>query len=194
MHWRPYPFDLAHFPTGPAPVAASHYFAGGNQLRDLATLRAAVTALDPLRRPVELLTRHPGPADLPARLLARGTAHLAEFYERLATSRAVLLPITHDPTRAAGLTVAAMALAAGRPVIASATAGTLDHLRHGVDSLLVPPRNPRALARALDRIDQDDALVERLARGAQTAANRLSTRTWAAEILDGPPESTAYPW
>jgi glycosyltransferase involved in cell wall biosynthesis len=54
------------------------------------------------------------------------------------------------------------ALAAGRPVIATAAGGVLDILEHEVTGLLVPPGDAPALARALERLAQEPALRERL--------------------------------
>jgi glycosyltransferase involved in cell wall biosynthesis len=54
------------------------------------------------------------------------------------------------------------ALAAGRPVIATAAGGVLDILEHEVTGLLVPPGDAPALARAIERLARDPGLRERL--------------------------------
>jgi glycosyltransferase involved in cell wall biosynthesis len=57
------------------------------------------------------------------------------------------------------------AMACGLPVIACAGSGAAEAVRHGETGLLVPPRNPTALALALRRLLGDAAQRERL--GAQ---------------------------
>jgi glycosyltransferase involved in cell wall biosynthesis len=47
------------------------------------------------------------------------------------------------------------ALAAGRPVVASATGGIMEWLDDGVSGLMVPPGDARALARALEELLED---------------------------------------
>jgi len=59
------------------------------------------------------------------------------------------------------------AMAAGVPVVATAVGGTLETIEEGVCGLLVPPRDPEAMGKAILRILQDRALAERLARAGQ---------------------------
>jgi phosphatidyl-myo-inositol alpha-mannosyltransferase len=65
------------------------------------------------------------------------------------------------------------AMAAGLPVVASSIGGYRDVVRDGVDGLLVPPKDPIALGRAVARILDDGALAERL-----RAAGRARARTF----------------
>lgn len=68
------------------------------------------------------------------------------------------------PSRQEGLGVAALeAMAAGRAVVASRVGGLAEAVEHERSGLLVPPGDPRALARALARLLDDPALRERLA-------------------------------
>jgi glycosyltransferase involved in cell wall biosynthesis len=55
------------------------------------------------------------------------------------------------------------AMAAGRPVVATPVGGTPEVVSDGETGLLVPPRDPQALAAALRRVLEDRGLAERLA-------------------------------
>ena len=96
----------------------------------------------------------------------------------------MVLPLSRDPTCAAGITVAAMALAAGRAVVASATPAMRDHLDDGVNALLVEPEDPHALAQAIERLERDHELRAKLEQGAREAA-RMSTAETFVDVLLG---------
>ena len=67
------------------------------------------------------------------------------------------------------------ALACGTPVVTADTPGARELLTDGVDSLLVPPGDPAALAAAVRRLAGDGALAERLGTaGAQVYRERVS--------------------
>jgi hypothetical protein len=180
VRWRPYPLHLRHFrATAPGPAS----LCGGRHLRDTATLMEAARLLGPTAPPIEVIT-DPDPAlRALGPLRPRPPCQLPEFVAAVTGARFLILPMLDDPHHAAGITVLSMAQAAGRPIIASATPAMRDHLRDGVDSLLVPPGDPVALADAIRRLDRDPVLVERLAAGARRAAARASVEVWADELL-----------
>lgn len=184
VRWRAYPFDTAAFRPGPPPVSATWAFAGGNQRRDWTTLLAAGARLG-AARPVRLLTRDVPEGTTSGPITAEGSIPLAEFYAALASARYVVVPVVPHPDQGAGITLAAMAHAAGRPVIATAAPGLAEQVIDGTDGLLVPAGDPAALAAAMTRLDQDDALCASLGKGALAAARRLSTDTWAEELRYG---------
>ncbi len=87
------------------------------------------------------------------------------------------------PSRREGLGVAALeALAAGRPLVASAVGGLGEVVVEGRSGLLVPPGDVPALAGALRRALEDRALRERLATGgpARIGEGFLATQMVAA--------------
>jgi len=59
-----------------------------------------------------------------------------------------------------GVVVEAMAM--GKPVVGSAIGGTLEQIADGVTGLLVPPRDPGALADALARLLENSALRQQM--------------------------------
>ncbi len=79
----------------------------------------------------------------------------------------------------------AEAMAAGVPVIATRHGGIPDTVIHEETGLLVPERNPTAIAAAIRRLHQDPALARRLAEaGTNHARSRLSRESSAAAFAD----------
>ncbi len=72
------------------------------------------------------------------------------------------------------------AMAAGTPVVASALPGYQNVATDEVDSLLVEPGDPNALARALTRVFEDAALAARLRAAGERRADELSMSRLAA--------------
>ncbi|MBI5367083.1 MAG: glycosyltransferase family 4 protein [Planctomycetes bacterium] len=76
------------------------------------------------------------------------------------------------------------AMAAGRPVVATAVGGTPELIEDGRTGLLVPPKHPAALAAALARVLGDRALAARLAEaGRGRAAQAFRPAETAARIV-----------
>ena len=66
------------------------------------------------------------------------------------------------------------AFAHGRPVVATPLAGVRDLVEDGVNGLLVPPDDPRALRDALARLSHERGLAERLGRAGRETAERFA--------------------
>jgi glycogen(starch) synthase len=80
-------------------------------------------------------------------------------------------------------TVLLEAMWAGLPIVASRTGGIPDVIEDGVNGLLVPPGEPEALARAIDRVLADRALAYRLSEGAQQRAKDYDWEVLAGRVL-----------
>jgi hypothetical protein len=189
ISWRSYPLHLGPGPQ-PLPVLEAKSIAcGGNHLRDWATFDAAMQ-LSRGSLPIEAF----GETDLnptPTRARYHGEVPMEEFWSALAQSRFVIVPLYLDWRRAAGISVIAMAMALGRPIIASRIPAAEDHLVHGEDSLLVPPGNARALAEAMDLLEHDASLCERLAAGARKNREKLLPSGLARWLVHGTPPPSA---
>ena len=147
----------------------------------------AVARLDAARR-TALRVRVVGQAYMPTEPLVQraaqaGVSDCFEFDFRFVPDaeaqalfeRAALLVFPYRTIDASGVLM--IALAAGRPVIASRIGNFAELLEHERDALLVRPDDPAELAAALARFIDDAGLRERLANGAR--ALRASVPTWA---------------
>jgi glycosyltransferase involved in cell wall biosynthesis len=76
------------------------------------------------------------------------------------------------------------AAACGRPIVATDTGGCREIVRHGENGLLVPPRDPEALAEALGVLIRDPELRARMGkRGRQIAERDFSVEKVIKETL-----------
>jgi glycosyltransferase involved in cell wall biosynthesis len=75
-------------------------------------------------------------------------------------------------------TVISEAMSASLPIVTTKTRGIADHLREGVNALFVPPRDPSALAEAIERLLVDNALRE-----AMSKENRRKVKEFAPELV-----------
>lgn len=79
------------------------------------------------------------------------------------------------PSRGEAFGIALLeAMAAGVPAVATLAGGIPEFARDGENALLVPPEDPTALAEAIARAAQDEALRERLIAGGRLTASELS--------------------
>jgi len=76
------------------------------------------------------------------------------------------------------------AMTLGRPVVASAAGGPPEYITDGVDGLLVPPGDARALADAVQRLVDDPELARRLGTAARTKVAGLTTSRMTAAVLE----------
>ena len=90
--------------------------------------------------------------------------------ECMTQMRVFALPSNHEGLPNAVLEAAAV----GVPIVATAVDGIKDVFEPGCEALLVPPRDPDALASALERVLGDDNLALALSQGALAAAARLT--------------------
>lgn len=89
------------------------------------------------------------------------------------------------PSRSEGLPNAALeALAAGRPLVATAVRGLRELLTDEVDALLVPPDDPPALAAAIRRVVTEPGLGARLGRGGHRLAARYPVEAMVRGYLE----------
>lgn len=138
--------------------------AAGRSLRDYPTLLAAAPSIS---RPIRILC---GKNDLAGAVLPPNVTLLREasrdrYLDELARCAFAVVPLL-PAARATGQVVALEAMSLGKAVIATRVSGVLDILNDGVTGLLVPPRDPVALAEACGKLADDDNLRGRLSNAA----------------------------
>ena len=75
------------------------------------------------------------------------------------------------------------AMASGTPVISTTVGGQAEFLRDGENALTVPPADPEALAGAIRRLAEDDALRRRLAiEGRKTVERHFTLSRYVTEL------------
>jgi glycosyltransferase involved in cell wall biosynthesis len=120
---------------------------------------------------------------LTALVRARGLEHVVTLAGAVPDARALLADYQFAvlPSHTEGLPNAVLeAMAAGLPVVATSVGGVSDVLADGVAGLLVPPRDPAALATAIERLAGDPDLRCALGAAGRRAAARLSVDDCAA--------------
>ena len=76
-------------------------------------------------------------------------------------------------------------MAAGRPLVATKVGGLPDIVEDGVTGLLVPPRDPRALADAIVRLLTDHPLADTIARAGRAQVHeRFCVERMVSSIQD----------
>jgi glycosyltransferase involved in cell wall biosynthesis len=129
----------------------------------------------PLRSELEALARERGVAERCVFLGER-----SDVPDLLAAADLVVLPSLFE-----GLPVSVLeAMAAERPVIATAIGGTDEAITSEASGLLVPPRDPAALAAAIRRLQADPELGRSLASAARARVEReFSAEATAREVM-----------
>ncbi len=74
-------------------------------------------------------------------------------------------------------------MARGVPVVATHAGGIPDLIRDGENGMLVPPRNPHALAQAMERLLNDGALRRRLIASGYHTAQSHTTERFLDEVV-----------
>jgi glycosyltransferase involved in cell wall biosynthesis len=107
---------------------------------------------------------------LEGRVVLKGAVPRSEAVEWLRAADAALLSSAWENFPHA----AVEAIAVGTPVVATAVGGVPEVIETGVNGILVPPADERALAAAMRSVTTDVELSARLRRGATATAGRYS--------------------
>jgi glycosyltransferase involved in cell wall biosynthesis len=146
-------------------------------------VRVVLVGDGPLRGDLEARVARLGIGDA---VTLRGALPHQEIPAILAGATAVVLPsVTQSDGQMEGIPVALMeAMAAGVPVVSTRLSGIPELVRDGEGGLLVPERDPEALAAAMERLAADPELGARLAAGARRIVERDFDRARNVARLD----------
>jgi len=147
-----------------APEKNGVVLSAGRSLRDYDTLLAAAPHID---APVHIIR---GSDDLKGRDLPANVTIMRElpydtYLEHIKACSIVALPL-EDTVRSTGQVVMLTAMGLGKPVVTSDAPGTRDYLRSEENGLLVPKKDPDALAQAVNRLLAEPDFATRLAEQA----------------------------
>ena len=106
------------------------------------------------------------------RVTLTGALPRADAIQRMRAADASILPSDWENFPHA----AVEALAAGTPVVATAVGGVPEIVHSGINGLLVPPRDPDALAAAMARLNDDGELLREPARRRAPVVRALPPR------------------
>jgi glycosyltransferase involved in cell wall biosynthesis len=145
-----------------------------------------------LRRTIEKQIARAG---LGEKVRLHGSLTYAQVLERLSRADVSVLATvpTSDGKREGIPNVLKEAMACGIPVVSSSISGIPELVDHEASGLLVPPRDPSALADALQRLNDNPALRDRMGRaGREKIVREFSLRTNVARrvelFLNGTPD------
>ncbi|OLB15188.1 MAG: hypothetical protein AUH07_03240 [Gemmatimonadetes bacterium 13_2_20CM_70_9] len=114
------------------------------------------------------------------RILFKGLLARDEVLRAYASADVFVLPSLFEPF---GI-VLLEAMAAGLPVVASRVGGIVDVVEDGKTGLLVPPRNPQAIADAIERLLSNPTLRQRMGAEARMRAPAYSWEELVPRILE----------
>ncbi|MDP9258900.1 MAG: glycosyltransferase, partial [Actinomycetota bacterium] len=197
LHWPRRKMEVVHNAIDPAPFARPPDPALRRALADERPLVLVVARLDPQKGHRHLLAAAAEVPDAIFALAGDGPERLAleELADRLGIrDRVRFLGERSDvadllaacdvfvlPSLYEGLPISVLeAMAADRPVLATAIGGTNEVVIDGESGLLVPPAKPEAMAAALRRLLDDPALRSRLAAAGLA---RVTTEFSASQMV-----------
>jgi glycosyltransferase involved in cell wall biosynthesis len=151
---------------------------GGDSRRDYATLAEAVRiAKVPLT--LACYPRNIAGIDLPPQIKVVSGVYLDDYRKLLLSADLVVTP-TVAPAYPSGQSVVLEAMSMGRATLTTASPAMQDYITDGIDGVLVPPRDPAAMARLIGALLADDGWRKSLGAAASaTVRERFSLlRMW----------------
>ena len=136
----------------------------GRTLRDYETLLKRAPRIN---APITIIAGGKGllPTPLPQNVTLLREVSREQYLDHLRRCALVAIPLLPS-SRATGQVVLLEAMAYGKPVVATRSPGTADHIEHGRNGLLVEPGDGEALAREINRLLGDRDLARRIGQQA----------------------------
>lgn len=154
-------------------VEKDYIFSGGASSRDYATLVRVTKKVNSqfiIVAVKDTVTRKNSleGISIPSNVKVHSMLPRNQFLQLIRESKIVVLPLK-DTIRAGGQSVLLEAFAAGKPVIASRTAGMEDYIEDGKTGILVKHNNPEELKIAINSLLQNEKLRKYLGKNARKA-------------------------
>ncbi len=73
-------------------------------------------------------------------------------------------------------------MAMAKPIVSTDVDGLRDVLKHDVNSVVVPPRDPKALVGAIAKVLDDSSLASRISEGARESSRRFDIQTFVDKM------------
>jgi len=167
------PYAISDRAKGLETKEKDYVVSGGGSSRDYATLVRAVSGMEvpvvicAFRDPVTRKTSLEG-IPVPSNVSVHPMLPHDQFFKLIRESKIVVIPLKDGP-RAGGQSVLLESFAAGKPVIATGTAGMKDYIEDGKTGILVKPNNPKELKLAISSLLENENLRKYLGRNARKA-------------------------
>ncbi len=169
--------------TAPAPIEGDYIAAIGGEGRDYATLFEAMRRLPDLRLLVVASPASVEGLTPPENVDLRINVPIQETYLLAAHSSFMVLPLlTRETPCGHGSLVSQFAL--GKATIVTDSEGMTDYIRPGENALVCPPEDAEALAAAIRRLADDDALRNQIAEAGRQFALNECDETRTVEYLE----------
>jgi glycosyltransferase involved in cell wall biosynthesis len=142
----------------------NYILSAGKTGRDYVTLADAVRGI---KQKVIIVSDKPSVQDIrfPPNVEVLIDVPYRKYLDLLYRSLLVVVPLKRL-VKSTGQVAILEAMALGKPVIATETAGTVDYIRSGVNGILVPVADPEALENAIRSITSDKSLYKKLSLNA----------------------------
>jgi glycosyltransferase involved in cell wall biosynthesis len=175
------PFKVNHIENIPPPSLLSadgeYVFTAGRSFRDFSTFIGAMGQVDYpgllLFEDAELMRKGGTEIDLnylPCNLKVERNACEKSWIDYIARAKVVVVPLLPTSAYAPGLSLYLMAMAMGKCVIITEGPSTRGVLTN--EAIIVPPRDPIAMANAIRQVWEDDDLRKRTAEAGRRYAER----------------------
>jgi glycosyltransferase involved in cell wall biosynthesis len=134
---------------------------------------------------IQILRKRASQLGVADRVFSHGQVPLKEVKSHLADAAVAVLPLTQDLISASFTSPLKLFeyMAARVPLVASDLPSTREVLSHGMNALLVPPGDPRALGEAIRNLLENRSLAEGLARKAREGVEEYAWDRRAEKII-----------
>ena len=155
--------------AGPRPIAKPYFVALGGEARDYATLAETARSM-PSTRFVFIVRPHSLEGlTLPGNVTVHVNLPHHEAWSLVQHAEASLVPLRSARTPNGHVTIVG-AMHLGKAQVVTDSSGVSDYVAHEKTALLVPPGDPVAFRRAIERLRDDAELAPRLGAAAQIFA------------------------